>query len=45
MNELLITPAGEIEAGDEFEILSERLELESIRYSRALTEEEEAKLI
>ena len=45
MNELLITPAGEIEAGDEFEILSERLELESIRNSRALTEEEEAKLI
>ena len=43
MNELLYSLAEEVTANDDYGALSEQLELESIRYSRALPEEEEAK--
>lgn len=43
MNELLYSLAEEASAGGDYEELSEQLELESIRYSRALPEEEEAR--
>ncbi len=42
MNEAMIEMAEE-ETAENYNPLSERLELESIRYSRALPEEEEAK--
>ena len=44
MNEILYSLAEENMAGGEYDELSEQLELESIRYSRALPEEEEARL-
>lgn len=44
MNEELLRIADEYTAGDDYEKLSEQLELESVRYSRALREEEEARL-
>ena len=44
MNELLFELAEENTAGGDYDALSEQLELESIRYSRALPEEEEARL-
>lgn len=43
MNELLYSLAEEAFPGSDYEGLSEQLELESIRYSRALPEEEEAR--
>lgn len=44
MNEILQSLAEEAAAGGDYEALSEQLETESIRYSRALREEEEARL-
>lgn len=43
MNEFFALPAGE-QTGGSYEEWSEQLELESLRYSRALQEEEEARL-
>lgn len=43
MNEQLLELAEEM-SGGEYESLSEQLELESLRYSRSLPEEEEARL-
>ncbi len=43
MSEMEYALAEAVTAGGEYEALSEELELESIRYSRALPEEEEAK--
>ena len=43
MNELLYSLAEEVTANDDSEALSEQLELDSIRSSRALPAEEEAK--
>ncbi len=44
MNEELLRLAEENTAGEDYEMLSEQLELESFRYSRALREEDEARL-
>ena len=44
MNDELLRLAGEYTAGEDYDKLSEQLELESVRYSRALREEEEARL-
>ena len=44
MNEMLILQSGKSSIADNYEELSEQLELESIRYSRSLPEEEEARL-
>lgn len=44
MNEILSALAEENTPGNFYEKLSEQLELESIRYSRQLPEEEEARL-
>jgi hypothetical protein len=43
MNESLMALA-EGQAGGDYEALSEQMELESLRYSRSLPEEEEARL-
>ena len=44
MNDLTAELAAELAADGDYETLSEQLERESLRYSRALPEEEEARL-
>ncbi len=44
MNDITSELADKITADGEYETLSEQLERESLRYSRALPEEEEARL-
>ena len=44
MNEIMLSLAEENTAGLYYERLSEQMETESIRYSRSLPEEEEARL-
>lgn len=43
MNEAVMPFDGERQGNGQYESLSEQMELESLRYSRALPEEEEAK--